>query len=296
MSDDQPTEPTRPIEPMQPTEFETLGPEGPSAGSRRTAIIAAAAVVVVAVLGGGAYAAYSFLNGGGPQPEDVLPASTVAVVSVDLDPSAGQKIAAIKSIRRFPTLKKSLGLEADDDLREYIFDKIIDEGDCKNLTFDKDIKPWLGKRAAFAGVDLGDDTPAPALALQISDPDKAKAGFEAVVKCGDPQGFAFVVGDDYLIASDTTRHAQEILDLGKKHPLADDAAYQKWTGEAGDAGVLNFYVAKRAARYAVDLLDQLSQGFTRSLTGDDSTDSDPLDSGRSGSPEAGWSCRSRPAA
>jgi hypothetical protein len=264
MSDDRPTEPTVPIEPT--ADYETVGPAGSGGRSRRGAVIASAAVAVVAVLGGGAYAAYSFLDGGGPRPADVLPDSTVAVVSVDLDPSAGQKIAAIKSIRRFPTLKKSLGLDADDDLREYVFDKLTAGGECSQ-DFDKDVKPWLGKRAAFAGVDLGGSAPVPVIALQISDPAKARNGFDAIVRCTDPEDFAFVVGDDYLIASDSAEHAQQVLDRGKDKPLADDAAYQKWTDEAGDAGVLNFYVGKRAAGYAEDLLDDFSEGFAEGIIG-----------------------------
>ena len=262
MSDHQPHEPTIPLG----GSFETVGPEPGRRGRRRGAVLTAVAVTVVAVLGGGAYAAYSFLAGGGPQPADVLPASTVAIVSVDLDPSAGQKIAAIKSIRRFPTLKKSLGLHADDDLREYVFDKITGAGDCK-LDFDKDVKPWLGKRAAFAGVDLGGAQPSPVIALQISDPVKARAGFRAIVDCTDPHGFAYVVGDDYLIASDSAEHARAVLDGGRAKPLADDAAYRRWTGEVGDAGVVSFYVGKQAASYGGQLLDRFSGGFTEGLLG-----------------------------
>jgi hypothetical protein len=277
MSDDQPTEPTVPLEPGFPsTEVETVGPEGASAGSRRVAVIAAVAVAVVAALGGGAYAAYSLLKGGGPEPDAVLPASTVAVVSVDLDPSAGQKIAAIKSIRRFPALKKSLGLHADDDLRQYVFDKIAETGDCNNLDFDKDVKPWLGKRAAMAAVDLGESHPTPVIALQVSDPGAAKKGFDAIVKCTDPEDFAFVVGDDYLIGSDTAAHAQAVLDKSEQKSLADDPAYQKWTDEAGDAGVLNFYVAKSAATYGADQLDQLSREFAGGIGG--TTSEDPFGS------------------
>jgi hypothetical protein len=276
----------------QVTEFETVGPDRSGARSRRTAVITAVAVVVAGALGGGAYAAYSFLNGGGPQPADVLPASTVAVVSVDLDPSAGQKIAAITSIRRFPTLKKVLGLKADDDLREYVFDKLTQGSEC-GQDFDKDIKPWLGKRAAFAGVDLGGSAPVPVIALQISDPAKARNGFDAVVRCTDPSDFAFVVGKDYLIASDSAEHAKAVLDKGIHDPLADDAAYKRWTDEAGDAGVLNYYVSRKAADYAGDLLDQFADGFAESLTGTASDDlggdfahedfgsgSDPLGSAR----------------
>jgi hypothetical protein len=278
MSDEQPTEPTVPF--LPPSDVETVGPEE-RRPPRRGAVIAGVAAAVAAVLAGGAYAAYAVLDGGGPQPADVLPASTVAVVSVDLDPSAGQKIAAIKSIRRFPALKESLGLDADDDLREYVFDKVIEEGDCTGLDFDDDVKPWLGKRAAFAGVDLGGKTPVPAIVLQVSDAAEARKGFDAVVKCTDPEDFAFVVGEDYLVASDSAEHAQAILTKGKEEPLADDPAYQKWTGEAGDPGVLGFYVGKRAADYADDLLDELSGGFTQGITGENFSDAgegeDPSD-------------------
>jgi hypothetical protein len=249
MSDDNPAQPV--------TTFETVGPEGPASTGRRRTVIAGVAVAVVAVLGGGAYAAYALLFGGGPQPADVLPASTVAVVSVDLDPSAGQKIAAIRSIRKIPALKKSLGLHTDDDLREFLFDKVVHASGCTSLDFDRDVLPWLGKRGAVAAVDLGETNPTPAIALQIEDQAEARKGFQALVDCTDPQDFAFAVGEDYLIASDSAAHAQAILAGGVRKPLADDASYQRWTGEAGDAGVLGFYVAPRAGEYAQDLLDQL---------------------------------------
>src|SRR5690348_13237844 len=152
-------------------------------GRNRAVVITVVAALVVAVLGGGAWAAYSFLSGAGPRPEEALPTSTVAVASIDLDPSAGQKIAAIKTIRKFPSLKKALGLRADDDLRKFIFDKATESGDCSGLSFDKSVKPWVGKRAAFGAVDLGGDTPAPVIALQITDRDKARTGFSRIAGC-----------------------------------------------------------------------------------------------------------------
>lgn len=251
-----------------PTELnDTSEPRDGGRGPRRVAIIAAVAVVVATVLGGGAFAAYSFLAGNGPRPDEALPASTIAVVSVDLDPSAGQKIAAIKSIRKFPTLKENLGLDADDDLRRWIFDQVTEDADCTGLDFEDDVLPWLGKRAAFAAVDLGEDDPAPAIALQVSDTAGAQKGFDAIVECADPgDDFAFVVGEDYLIASDSAAHAQAILDGGERKPLADDAAYQKWTGEAGEAGVLSFYISKRAVEYAVDLVGELGGALGEGLT------------------------------
>lgn len=226
---------------------------------RRIVAISVVAALVVGVLASGAWAAYAFLFGGGPRPEEALPASTVAVVSIDLDPSAGQKIAAIKAIRKFPSLKKSLGLDTDDDLRRFLFDKAVESGDCGEVDFEKDVKPWIGKRAAFAAVDLGDDEPAPAIALQITDRDKARTGFSRVADCaGAGEDFRWSIGEDYLIASDSQEHADEIRRDGERKPLADDALFQRWHDEAGDAGVVNFYVSARVTRYLSDLLDGLS--------------------------------------
>ena len=249
--------------------FETVGPEAPAGGGngRRRTVLSGVVVVVLALLGGGAYAAYSFLDGGGSQPADVLPASTVAVVSIDLDPSASQKIAALKSIRKFPALKKSLGLQADDDLRKFAIDKIVEHGDCQGLDFADDVEPWLGKRAAIAAVDLGGPDPSPVIALQIDDRAKAQQGFRALVDCTHPQDFGFAVGEDYLVASDSVAHAQAVLDRGAQKPLADDAAYQRWTGEVGDAGVLGFYVAPHAADYAARLFDDLGNNVFDSSGG-----------------------------
>jgi hypothetical protein len=205
----------------------------------------------------------------------------MAVLSVDLDPSAGQKIAAIKSIRKFPALKKSLGLQADDDLRRFAFDKIVD-GQCGKLDFEHDVKPWLGKRAAIAAVDLGGQSPAPVVALQISDHDKAQAGFQALVDCTHPKDFGFTVGDDYLVASDSADHAKAVLAAGEAKPLADDAAYRKWTAAAGDPGVVSFYVGPGASRYGGRLLDDVGSNLFDSGPGSFSFD----ESSPSGDPKA----------
>jgi hypothetical protein len=298
MTDETPTGPHGPTEPSEPAEasppvehtvplesFETVGPPAAGGGgSRRRGVIVGVAALVAVLLGGGAFAAYSFLDGGGAQPEEVLPASTLAVLSVDLDPSASQKIAAIRSIRKFPALKKSLGLQADDDLRKFAFDKIVEGGHCGRIDFEHDVKPWLGKRAALAAVDLGEKDPSPVVALQISDKQKAQDGFQALVDCTKPQDFGFAVGDDYLVASDSAAHARAVLDQGQRKPLADDATYRKWTDAAGDAGVLSFYVGPGAARYGERLFDDLDSNLLGSGVGGFSFDES---GGSSSGPGAG---------
>lgn len=226
-------------------------------GKRRTAIVVLVALAVSAALGGGAFAVYQVFFNGGPRPAEVLPASTVAVLSIDLDPSAGQKIEALQTLRKFPQLKEDLGLDPSDDLRKFIVEDLVG---CEDLDFEADVAPWIGKRAAVAAVDLGGDEPVPALALQISDQMRADVGFERLAECAEVD-LGYVTGEDYLIASDTSEHAQAILASGNQASLADDAKYQRWTEEAGDQGVVNFYVSKRASDYLIEGLEGLSSDF-----------------------------------
>jgi hypothetical protein len=257
-------------EPLQPP----AAPKG-----RRTAIIAAVSVGVAAVLGGGALVAYKFIASG-PQPSEALPASVLGVLSIDLDPGAKQKIEAIKTLHKFPGLKKSLNLGSTDDLRRYVFKEATKDGTCKNLTYDADILPWIGNRAAVAAAELGDHKVAPVFALEVSDVGKAETGVKKIIKCGGDGDIGYAFNDKYLIISDSTAHAKEIVADAKKAPLSDDAKYQKWSDAAGDAGIVNFYVSSKAATYVAnevgDLAGSLS-GLNRLETG--SSDSGGLPSG-----------------
>lgn len=232
--------------------------QGNQGGGRRTAVLAAVSVAVVAVLGGGAWAAGYLLGGHGPQPEDVLPAATVAELSVDMDPSATQKVEALRTLRKFPALRQKLDLGADDDLRKWVYDQAVKDTACSRVDFATDVEPWLGNRAAVAAVDLAGKTPAPAVALQVSDAQQAKAGIQRLVDCGHPKDFGYAFADGYVVFSDSGDHARTIVTAGKAASLADDPGYTRWTGAVGDRGVLSFYVAKRAGRLIVDNLHQLT--------------------------------------
>ena len=236
---------------------------------RRTAAIAAVSVAVVAVLGGGAAAAAFLLGGGGTQPEEVLPASTMAEISVDLDPSAAQKIEALKTLRKFPGLKDQLDLGSGDDLRQWIFDQAVKDTGYADVNFDQDVKPWLGNRAAVAAVDLAGKTPAPAVALQVSDEAKAKAGIQQLVDCGRPgDDFGYAFAQDYVVISDSTDHARTIVSAGEQTPLAQDAGFTRWDDALGDRGVVNFFVGTSAADWFTRNIGELSGGAVTQGQGD----------------------------
>lgn len=231
----------------------------PATGTKRKAGLVAAGVAAAGVIGVGAWAGVSFFSQGA-QPAQVLPADTLAYAAVDLDPSGEQKIEAIRFLRKFPGIREELDLEADDDLRRRLFEQVQEDGVCEDLDYDEDVAPWLGERAAAAYVDRGDDD-ALAFVVQVKDEDEARAGFDKIAEC-DPEaadhtgGVAF--SGEWAIVAETEEIAEGIVADAEESPLADDADYQEVTAEAGDAGVMNFYVAPEAGPA---LLDELGDEF-----------------------------------
>ena len=232
------------------------GDHDPGNDNRKRLIALGAIVAGGAVVAGGAWAATSFFATGA-QPAEALPDSTIAYVSVDLDPSGGQKIEAIKMLRKFPAFTDKIDLETDDDIRERMFEELTKSGECEGLDYAKDVKPWAGSRAAMAAVDLGEDEPAAVGVFQVTDADKAEDGMATLVeKCGGAEGSSdpggWVVDGDWMLVAETEEIAQQVVDAADGATLAGDAAFGEWTGEAGDEGFMTMYVAKAAAQYLND--------------------------------------------
>ncbi len=224
--------------------------------NRKRLIALGAIVAGGAVVAGGAWAATTFFATG-TQPAEALPDSTIAYVSVDLDPSGGQKIEAIKMLRKFPAFTDTINLETDDDIRERIFEELTKSGECEGLDYAEDVEPWAGSRAAMAAVDLGEDEPAAVGVLQVTDAGKAEDGMATLVeKCGGAEGSSdaggWVVDGDWMVVAETEEIAQQVVDAADGATLAGDAAFGQWTGEAGDDGFMTMYVAKAAAQYLDD--------------------------------------------
>jgi hypothetical protein len=246
-------------------------------GSRGVVAVVASVVAVVLVAGGG-YAAWQFFAGGGPRPAEVLPDSTFALVTVDLNPSGDQKVEAIRTLRKFPSWNKRTGVKPDSDVVKAIFDEAFKDGPCKSLDYERDVKPWIGNRAGYGGVLLSGDKAAPVIALQITDAANAKPGFAKLAKCSgadDDEEFGWTVTEDYVIASDSTDHAKAIVTAGEKAPLAEDADFQKWTDEAGGPGIMNAYLGRKSVKvlsdtFKTDLGDSTDQGLTNDELGADS--------------------------
>ncbi|MFG6194654.1 DUF3352 domain-containing protein [Nonomuraea sp. JJY05] len=208
-----------------------FGPAQPPKKGRKTWIVAAAAALAVILLGGGAVWAMGAIGGGGTQPNEVLPANSIAYARLDLDPAANQKLALFEIARKFTVTKDSFTGE---DPRKALFDTI--NSDSSKVDFAKDVDPWLGSRVGFAAVPSGKEEPDFAVAVQIKDEAQAKAGIAKLMK-EEKYGLAF--REDYALLSST----QELADKFAKSEgsLADNAEFNDDMGAVGEQGVLSYW-------------------------------------------------------
>lgn len=238
--------------PPPPDEPAGAGSEsGSGDGGRRRWIAPVAVIAAVVLIGGGAFAAYSVLSGGGSQPAVAIPASALAYGRIDLDPSADQKINMVRLLRNVPEFEEETGITSDtDDLRKRLFEKALEEEEgCGDLSYDDDIKPWIGERAGFAVLppDEGSE-PDGLVVLQVSDEDATRDGIAALQECsrvGDDSedeelGLAFV--DDYALLAETQDLADQFAQEAEDDPLADSDAFQADVDALDGEGLASFWV------------------------------------------------------
>ncbi|MDQ1374652.1 MAG: hypothetical protein QOJ09_1990 [Actinomycetota bacterium] len=188
----------------------------------RVQIFVTGVTALSVLLSGVAYAGYSALAPQGHSPEQVLPLGTAAFAKVDLDPSATQKIAVYRLSKRFPKTHVKSDHSVKDDLLADVFKAAGQEVDYR-----RDIKPWIGDRAAIGVVPgAAGDSPHPLVAVEFKDKNAATKGVQHLrdVNSANDLFYAFSDVDDYVLLSDT----QEAVDAAAhatRH-LADDGAYR----------------------------------------------------------------------
>ena len=187
----------------------------------------------------------------------MLPASTFALVTVDLNPSGGQKVEAIKTLRKFPSFRDQVGLKPDSDPLEAALRR-GPEGRRAARTSTTSATSSPGSASASASAAWRSTARrSRSAALQVSDADNARTGFPRLAKCLELSDYGWTLTDDYIVISDSTALAKQIVAAGKKSPLSENADFQKWTDEAGGAGIMNAYVGRKA----VDVMsEELSSG------------------------------------
>lgn len=211
---------------------EGFGPAEPAKKSRKGWIIAIASALAVVVLGGGAVWAVGAIGGGGTQPHEVLPASSIAYVRLDLDPAANQKVALFQIARKFTVTKDTF---QGDDPRKAVFDLTQDAGLSK-VDFAKDIDPWLGSRIGLAVVPSGGKEPDFAVAVQVKDEAQAKVGIKKLM---GKERFGLSFRDDYALVTSSQTLADKYA--AETTSLADNADFNDDVNAIGEQGVLSYW-------------------------------------------------------
>jgi Protein of unknown function (DUF3352) len=216
----------------QPT-YDVLATAEPE-GRRKPAtwwVVGGVVALVAALIGGITYGAAS-LSGGGAQPEDALPAGAVAFAKVDLDPAAGQKVDAIRFLRKFPSLRGRLA--GDGDLRKVLFDAVAGNAGWKNVNFASDVEPWLGQRvgvAAYSPKAFGHGTaaqqsPTVVVALQVGDEGKARAGLDRLIAASSASSKpGYVLHDGYALLAQSKPLATSAADAVAKGTMAGSSRF-----------------------------------------------------------------------
>jgi Protein of unknown function (DUF3352) len=209
-------------------------PAGPRFGKGKLVAIGAG-VAAVAGIGVGAAVAAGALGGGGAQPDQFVPASAAAYVSVDLDPSLGQKVDAVRFLRKFPSARSSLGNT--DDIRKWFFDQVTkNDPSLAKLSYDRDVKPWIGDRLAVAALPgRAGGQPTAVVVLQVTNEGKAKAGLAKLLT--RPDDGVCSVASGYAVCADNRSVLSAVRAAAAKHSLAHDGTYSSDVKSVGRRGI-----------------------------------------------------------
>jgi hypothetical protein len=247
------------------------------AGRGRKALIGVSVGALVLAGAAGAFAVAQLMSGG-PRAASAAPADAMAFLSVDLDPSGGQKLAAYRTLKKFPALDEHLGLTSRDDLREWVFEGLTSDSGCKNLDF-SDVEPWLGD-ALGVGAVPGKDEPTVFFTLEVTDKDAAAQGVRELAAClgGDEGAAGTAFAGDFMIVAETAAKARDLAASAEESALADDPTYVARTGEAGEDGIVTGYLAPSFGDYMSEQLTNTGGMFSDSSSGG----SEALLAGRAG--------------
>lgn len=170
---------------------------------------------------GSAVAVAAVLSGGGAQPEDVMPAEAFAMVKLDLDPAAGQKLAVYRLAKRFPSLADDVRDE--DQIKDELLSALL--RDMDELDYETEVQPWIGDRVAVAAMPAAEE-PEPLVAMAFTDRSGAEAAMEKLQASEDEEFFyGFSEKADYLLVG--TSQASVDAAVSPERTLADTDAWDE---------------------------------------------------------------------
>ncbi|WGL53874.1 DUF3352 domain-containing protein [Nocardioides sp. BP30] len=252
---------------VPPTDVLTLeggawnDPKGDRRGRTWWYVGAGAVAAIALVAGGTVFAASHIGKSHDPGPAAGLPSDTLAYAAIDLDPSAGQKIAAIQALRKFPGFTQGHALDPSSDLRKlFVQDQLA--GDGCNVDWGKDVEPWLGNdigAAVVPGADGG--TPQPVTLFAVTDESAAKKDLPKLLGCDNSDPYGLSIADGWAVIGKSNAVATSVSTAAKSASLADTSDFKTWVDRTGTPGVATFFASKDAGRTLARYVDHLSSGL-----------------------------------
>jgi hypothetical protein len=224
----------------------------PQPRKRRRGMWSAVAAGTVVLVAGASFAAYTLVSGGGTTLDKKVPADSVAYAEINLDPPAGQKLAALRYLKHFPDLKVNDNANT---LLDGLLDNIFPSPEDRQK-FTSDVQPWLGKHAAVAADPQGNQIK-PVIIVEATSTDKAKSGLADLSK---QMHFGYVVADGTVTIAETQQIAQQAADDAGKSALSGTGTYQDDVKQVGgnDGVITGWANFEAAAKY----IPQSSQSGT----------------------------------
>jgi len=219
-----------------------LDPDSSAKSSALPWILVIIGLVAAVAIGGGALAVRAMTGGSGDQPSSAMPSTVAAYAQVDIDPSVGQKVAALQFFDGLDT--EELEEMRDGKGREALFEWISEEDNraLGDMNYEEDVEPWLGDRAGV-GVLPGATTEdlSAVVAVQVTDEAAASSFLERLMASeeGSEEVDYFFRGD-YVIFSETSdlEGIKIALDAGT---LADSAEFSDDMAAIGDQGIVSMW-------------------------------------------------------
>jgi hypothetical protein len=187
-----------------------------TARSRRVLVLVSAALAVLLLAACGS-SKKSSSGGASADPAAIVPANAPIYLEASVNPSANQK-AAFNSLSQ-----KILGVPNPGDK---IIELINKSAKKDGVTYEKDIKPWLGEKVAVEATRLGSgNSSAFAVIIDTTNPDKALAAIQKgqTVTKGKVGDVSYIKTNDDTYAGTIDNY----LVIGNREGFADVAAAQK---------------------------------------------------------------------
>ena len=205
-----------------------------------------ASVLVLALLAGGGFITWWLLRGATPAAAKGIPSNALAVLEVNLNPSAGDKLAVKEVAAKFPLLKDEAN-DAGDDYKKALW-SVLAKTDRSAPDYESEVKPWLGDSAAIAALPGKDSesrsTPSTyVFSVQVTNKDSAKAFADKHIK---NQKVVFV--DDLMVFSND--EDSDISESSLKNNITSVESYKADMGKLGDGFLATAWVSSDLVKQA----------------------------------------------